>query len=95
MTDSNKMTREDLDKKDVTNTEIFEFLKQFEEEQKKIVILTPEEVGYLKGMIKERQAYSLVFSKGKVLLGMLAATILVVTSFLVDWKHLFPKVGGG
>lgn len=95
MTDSKKMTRGDLNNKDVTNTEIFEFLKQFDEEQKKIIILSPEEVGYLKGMIKERQAYSLVFSKGKVMLGMLAASILVVTSFLVDWKHIFPKVSGG
>lgn len=89
------MTSDEIKTGDVSNEDIYLFLKQIEDEQKKVVILSSEEVSYIKEMIKERQAFNIVFRKGKVLLSILAGIILAVVSFMIDWHHLKTLLKAG
>lgn len=77
------------DPKDITNEDILDFLRE--------TSLSKEEVREVKELLQERRAYRIIFTKGKIILGMIAATILWAFSFLLDWQHLkeyFFKSGG-
>lgn len=65
---------------EISNEDILEFLKE--------VSLSKEEVKEVEEFLQERRAYKIVFSKGRIILGMIAATILWAFSFLLDWHHL-------
>lgn len=80
----------------VTNEEILEALRQYQaEEKRRIPIFTEEEINTLRMIASERKAFKIVFTKGKMLFGMLAAVILFFSSLLVDWRHLLPRFSGG
>lgn len=71
---------QEQDPRDIRNEDILNFLRES--------TLTKDEVKELEELLQERRAYRIVFSKGKIILGMIAATILWAFSFLLDWHHL-------
>lgn len=90
----------------VTNEEILKALRELQHDAK-IPLFTESEINTLRELIRqsttinkmatERQAFNIVFSKGRVIMGIFAGIILSLTSFLVDWhnlKNVLLKVGG-
>lgn len=82
-----------------SNEDILEFIKKLKEDQDTILEiskqLSPEEIKALKQLVKERQAYALVFSKLNVIGGMVSAVILTIFSFLIDWHKVVGMFKGG
>lgn len=80
----------------VTNEEILEALRAYQaDEKRRIPVFTEEEISTLRMIASERKAFKIVFTKSKMLFGMLAAVILFFSSLFVDWRHLLNvKVGG-
>lgn len=71
----------------VKNEDILEYLKKIEAAER-IPLFTEDEIMILRSIVQERQAYRIVFSKGRMVLGVLATVILSIMSFFIDWHHL-------
>lgn len=77
----------DVNPHDVTNSQILDALHELDERQRKAEF-TEEERSYLKTLVKERQAFSIVFSKSKVILGVVAGALLTFIAIIKDWGHI-------
>lgn len=81
----------------VTNEELLEALRGLQDaEEKRIPVLTQDEIVTLKKIARERTAFSIVFSKLHMYGGIAAAGMLTLMALVLDWhqvKALF-KFGG-
>lgn len=60
-------------------------------DQSDVVILTPEEVSYVKELIADRKAMGRVFTKGKMIILAILGILVATTDWLTKMLDLFLK----
>jgi uncharacterized membrane protein len=84
------MTETEL--KDITNSELAALLLEIKESNKNIVVLTDEEVKYLREMIEDRQAVTRVWSKAKMFLLSFAAVVIAWGTLADTFKNFIKRL---
>lgn len=79
-----------LKETDISNSELAEILKEIQDSNKNVVVLSDEEVKYLRKMIEDRQAVTRVWAKTKMFLLSFAA-VLIAWGTLADTLKNFLK----
>lgn len=73
---------------DFTNKELYDAIKALQDSHAQMVVLSPEEIKYIKEMIEDRKAIGRWANKAKLILGLIIGILTVWALFPFEYLGL-------